>query len=216
MADVSQVVANLVSVNVGQPREITWQGQTVFTGIWKEPVDGPRAVRRLNVDGDGQGDRHGHGGEQRAVFVYQLDSYRYWQDQLHRDDFTYGQFGENFTVEGLGDDDVCIGDRYRIGSAIFEGTQPRGTCYRGGVRMDEPRMAALLVAHGRPGFYLRVLHEGEVQAGDVVTKTTTGPEAMTVGEVNALLYLAGHHDVDQLRRALRIPALSPGWQASLR
>ena len=212
----SQAVARLVSVNVGQPREITWQGQTVFTGIWKEPVDGPRTVRRLNVDGDGQGDLNGHGGEQRAVYVYQLDSYRYWQDQMHRDDFTFGQFGENFTVEGLGDDDVCIGDRYRIGSALFEVTQPRVTCYRVGIRMDEPRMAALLVAHGRPGFYLRVLEEGDVQADDDVMRTVTGPEAMTVAELNALLYLAGHHDVDQLRRALRIPALSPGWQESLR
>ena len=211
-----QAVARLVSVNVGQPREIAWQGQTVFTGIWKEPVDGPRTVRRLNVDGDGQGDLKGHGGEQRAVYVYQLDSYRYWQDQMRRDDFTFGQFGENFTVEGLGDDEVCIGDRYRIGSALFEVTQPRVTCYRVGIRMDEPRMAALLVAHGRPGFYFRVLEDGTVRAGDDVTRTATGPEAMTVAELNALLYLAGHHDVDQLRRALRIPALSPGWQASLR
>jgi len=211
----SQAVARLVSVNVGLPREITWQGQTVVTGIWKESIEGPRTVRRLNVDGDGQGDLQGHGGEQRAVYVYQLDSYRYWQDQMHRDDFTFGQFGENFTVEGLGDDEVCIGDRYRIGSALFEVTQPRVTCYRVGIRMDEPRMAALLVAHGRPGFYFRVLEEGDVRAGDDVMRIATGPEAMTVADVNALLYLAGRHDVEQLRRALRIPALSPGWQGSL-
>ncbi len=211
----SQSVARLVSVNVGLPQEITWHGKTVFTGIWKEPVEGPRAVRRLNVDGDGQGDREGHGGEQRAVYVYQLDSYRYWQDQMHRDDFTFGQFGENFTVEGLGDDEVCVGDRYRIGSALFEVTQPRVTCYRVGIRMDEPRMAALLVAHGRPGFYFRVIEEGDVQAGDDVTTVGTGPEGMTVAEVNALLYLGGRRDVEQLRRALRIPALSPGWQRSL-
>ncbi len=212
----AQAVARLVSVNVGQPREITWQGRTVFTGIWKDPVDGLRAVRRLNVDGDGQGDLNGHGGEHRAVYVYQLDSYRHWQDEMHRDDFAFGQFGENFTVEGLGDHEVCIGDRYRIGSALFEVTQPRVTCYRVGIRMDEPRMAALLVAHGRPGFYFRVLEEGDVQAGDDVMRIATGPEAMTVAELNALLYLAGHHDIDQLQRALRIPALSPGWQASLR
>ena len=212
----SEAVGRLVSVNVGQPRDITWRGQTVFTGIWKEPVDGPRTVRHLNVDGDGQGDREGHGGEQRAVFVYQLDSYRYWQDQMRRDDFTFGQFGENFTVEGLGDDDVCIGDRYRIGTALFEVTQPRVTCYRVGIRMDEPQMAALLVKHGRPGFYFRVVEEGDVRAGDDVMKTATGPEAMTVAEINALLYLADRHDVDGLRRALRIPALSPGWQVSLR
>ena len=129
----SDRVATLVSVNVGLPREVTWQGQTVFTGIWKESVEGPRTVRRLNVDGDGQGDLGGHGGEHRAVYVYQLDSYRYWQDQMRRDDFTYGQFGENFTVDGLGDDEVCVGDRYRIGSALFEVTQPRVTCYRVGI-----------------------------------------------------------------------------------
>src|SRR3954451_3112614 len=204
----SQAVARLVSVNVGLPQDITWRGQTVFTGIWKAPVEGPRTVRRLNVDGDGQGDLNGHGGEQRAVYVYQLDSYSYWQDQMQRDDFTYGQFGENFTVEGLGDDEVCIGDRYRIGSASYEVTQPRVTCYRVGIRMDEPRMAALLVAHGRPGFYFRVLEEGEVAAGDEIVRTARGPEAMTVAEVNALLYLGVHHDVEQLRRALRIPELS--------
>ncbi len=164
----SERVGKLVSVNVGLPREITWQGRTVFTGIWKEAVDGPRTVRRLNLDGDGQGDLKGHGGEHRAVYVYQLDSYRYWQQQMRRDDFTFGQFGENFTVEGLGDDEVCIGDRYRIGAALFEVTQPRVTCYRVGIRMDEPRMAALLVAHGRPGFYFRVLEEGDVRAGDDV------------------------------------------------
>ena len=211
----SQPVAKLVSVNVGRPREITWRGRTVFTGIWKEAVDGPRSVGRLNVEGDGQGDLEGHGGEQRAVFVYQLESYRYWQRELQRDDFTFGQFGENFTVDGLSDDDVCVGDRYRIGSAVFEVTQPRVTCYRVGIRMDEPRMPALLVAHGRPGFYFRVLETGEVRAGDDVVQLTTGPEAMTIADINALLYLAGRHDVDALRRALRIPALSPGWQGSL-
>ena len=211
----SESVGKLVSLNVGLPREITWQGRTVFTGIWKEPVDGPRTVRGLNVDGDGQGDLNGHGGAHRAVYVYQLDSYRYWQDQMHRDDFAFGQFGENFTVEGLGDDEVCIGDQFRIGSALFEVSQPRVTCYRVGIRMNEPRMAALLVEHGRPGFYLRVLEEGDVQAGHDVVKIAPGPEAMTVAGVNALLYLGGHHDVDQLRRALRIPALSPGWQTSL-
>src|SRR6476661_3786815 len=133
-------MARLLSVNVGLPREVEWQGRTVHTGIWKEPAEGPQMVRRLNIDGDGQGDLAGHGGENRAVFVYQIESYRYWEEQLDRHDFTYGQFGENFTVEGLPDDEVCIGDRYRIRDAIFEVTQPRVTCYRVGIRMDEPRM----------------------------------------------------------------------------
>ena len=154
----------LVSVNVGMPKDVSWQGKTVYTGVWKRPVDGAAMVRRLNIDGDGQGDLAGHGGEYRAVFVYQIDSYRYWQNQLGRNDFIYGQFGENFTVDGLSDKEVCIGDHYRIGDAVFEVTQPRVTCYRVGIRMDEPQMAALLVAHGRPGFYFRVLEEGEVAA----------------------------------------------------
>lgn len=208
-------MATLLAVSVGMPKSVPWQGRTTFTGVWKEPVPGPRMVRRLNVDGDGQGDLGGHGGEQRAVLVYQLDSYRHWQKELGRDDFTFGQFGENFTVDGLPDDEVCIGDRYRIGGAVFEVTQPRVTCYRVGMRMAEPRMAALLVAHGRPGFYFRVLEEGEVTAGDEIVKLGTGPEAMTVAEIDALLYLPGHPR-DQVERALRIPALSPGWQASMR
>ena len=203
----------LLSVNVGMPKDVPWQGRTVFTGVWKEPVDGPRRVRKLNVDGDGQGDLGGHGGEQRAVFVYQIESYRYWERELGRDDFVYGQFGENFTVDGLPDDEVCIGDRYRIGDAVFEVTQPRVTCYRVGMRMDDPRMPALLVSHRRPGFYFRVIDEGEVQAGDEIVKVASGPEQMTVAEIDALLYLPGHPR-QQLLRALRIPALSPGWQGS--
>ena len=212
----SERVATLVSVNVGMPRDVEWHGRTVHTGIWKQAVEGPCRVGRLNLDGDGQGDLAGHGGEIRAVYVYQLGSYRHWREHLGRDDFVFGQFGENFTVEGLGDDEVCIGDRYRIGSALFEVTQPRVTCYRVGLRMDEPRMPALLTGHGRPGFYLRVLEEGAVQAGDEVLKVAAGPEQMTVESVNALLYLDGHHDPELLRRALRIPALSPGWQGSFR
>jgi ferredoxin-NADP reductase/MOSC domain-containing protein YiiM/ferredoxin len=207
-------VGTLLSVNVGMPKDVPWQGKTVFTGVFKQPVTGPRRVRKLNVDGDGQGDLAGHGGEQRAVFVYQIDSYRYWERELGRSDFVYGQFGENFTIEGLGDDEVCIGDRYRIGGAVFEVTQPRVTCYRVGIRMNDPRIPALLVSHRRPGFYFRVVEEGEVQAGDEIAKVGSGPEQVTVAEIDGLLYLPGHPR-QQLLRALRIPALSPGWQASL-
>src|SRR5215510_11393856 len=206
-------MARLLSVNVGLPRDIEWRGRIVRTGIWKEPVQGRCRVKRLNVEGDGQADLGGHGGEQRAVFVYQIESYRYWEERLSRRDFTHGQFGENFTIEGLPDDEVCIGDRYRIGSALFEVTQPRVTCYRVGIRTDEPQMPALLTSSGRPGFYLRVLEEGEVGAGDSILLITRGPERMTVAAVNALLY-SSHHPRDQLERALRIPALSPGWRWS--
>ncbi len=206
-------MGRLLSVNVGLPRDIAWQGRTVHTGIWKAPVEGPRMVRRLNIDGDGQGDKAGHGGERRAVLVYQTDSYRFWQNHLGRSDFGYGQFGENFTVDGLPDAEVCIGDRYRIGGALFEVTQPRVTCYRLGIRLNEPEMAALLVKHGRPGFYFRVLDEGEVEAGDEITQVASGPERLSVSEISALLYMPGHPR-EQLERALRIPALSFGWRRS--
>ncbi|MGW5061192.1 MOSC domain-containing protein [Streptomyces sp. NPDC004096] len=208
-------MATLLSVNVGMPKDVPWQGRTVHTGAWKAPVDGPRMVRRLNVDGDGQGDLAGHGGEMRAVLVYQVQSYQYWQKQLGRDDLTFGIFGENFTVDGLSDGEVCIGDRYRIGEAEFEVSQPRVTCYRVGMRLDEPTMAALLVAHHRPGFYMRVITEGHVQAGDEISRTRKGPERLSVADTDALLYLPGRDPV-KLRKALNIPALSPGWQGSFR
>jgi ferredoxin-NADP reductase/MOSC domain-containing protein YiiM len=206
-------MARLLSVNIGMPRDIEWKGRTVHTAIWKDPVHARCRVRRLNLDGDGQGDLAGHGGEQRAVFVYQIESYRYWQEQLKRNDFIDGQFGENFTIDGLPDDVVCIGDRYQIGSALFEVTQPRVTCYRVGIRMNEPRMPALLTSSGRPGFYFRVLQEGDVGAGDEIVKVGEADERMTVAEINALLY-SPNHPRDQLERALRIRALSPGWHGS--
>jgi ferredoxin-NADP reductase/MOSC domain-containing protein YiiM len=205
----------LISVNVGLPRDITWRGKTVRTGIWKSPTPGRVMVRRRNIDGDGQGDLSGHGGLHRPVMVYQIDSYRYWERELGRDNFSHGQFGENFTVDGLPDERVCIGDRYRIGSALFEISQPRVTCYRVGIRMDEPQMPMKLVAHHRPGFYFRVLEEGEVGAGDEIIKVADGPEQMNIAEVDAMLYLQGHTR-EQLDRALRIPALSEGWQGSFR
>jgi ferredoxin-NADP reductase/MOSC domain-containing protein YiiM/ferredoxin len=203
----------LVSVNVGMPKDVPWQGKTVHTGVWKSPVAGPQMVRQLNVDGDGQGDLAGHGGEQRAVLVYQLESYRHWQQHFGRDDLSYGNFGENLTVDGMADDEVCIGDRYRIGAAEFEVTQPRVTCYRVGLRLGEPQMAALLVSHHRPGFYMRVITEGHIQAGDQIIKTQVGPHKLTVADTDALLYLPGR-DQAKLQLAAQIPALSPGWQQS--
>jgi ferredoxin-NADP reductase/MOSC domain-containing protein YiiM len=205
--------ASLLAVNVGMPKDVPWQGKTVYTGVWKQPVEGPQMVRRLNIDGDGQGDTAGHGGEQRAVLVYQIQSYRYWEEYFGREDFGYGQFGENLTVDGLLDDEVCIGDRYRIGEAEFEVTQPRVTCFRVGVRLGEPDLPALLVGHHRPGFYMRVIREGHVQAGDPIIKTRTGPGALSVADTDALLYLPDR-DAAKLRTALQISALSPGWQQS--
>lgn len=207
-------MARLLSLNVGLPKDVSWHDRTVHTGIFKQPVVGPLTVRRLNIDGDGQGDLGGHGGENRAVLVYQRESYEHWRSELGRT-FEYGQFGENFTVEGLADANVHIGDRFRIGTAEFEVTQPRVTCYRVGMRLDEPRMPSLMVAHGRPGFYLRVITEGEVQAGDEIVRTEVGRHRMSVAAIDALLYLPDR-DTEQLEKAVDIPALSPSWQGSFR
>jgi ferredoxin-NADP reductase/MOSC domain-containing protein YiiM/ferredoxin len=206
-------MAKLLSVNVGLPSDVAWQGKVVRTSVWKRAV--PRRVfaRRLNLDGDAQADLKGHGGEHRAVMVYQIESYRYWERELGRKDFEYGQFGENFTVEGLADDEVCIGDRYRIGGAVFEVSQPRVTCYRVGIRMGNPEMASLLVSHKKPGFYLRVIAEGEVGAGDDIEKIADGPGRISVAEADSLLYLA-NHDLGRIAIAAQIPALSPGWRGS--
>ncbi|RTL77248.1 MAG: MOSC domain-containing protein [Bradyrhizobiaceae bacterium] len=207
-------MTKLLSVNVGLPRDAEWRGKIVRSGIWKASVDGRVFAGRLNLEGDGQADLAGHGGEQRAVMVYQIESYKHWQAVLNRSEFPYGQFGENLTVDGLADAEVCIGDRYRIASAVFEVSQPRVTCYKLGMRLDHPQMPALVVAHRRPGFYFRVIQEGEIGAGDTIEKISDGAEGMTVAEIDALLYTA-HHPMEALRRASRIPALSPGWQGSI-
>lgn len=205
----------VVSVNVGQPREIPWRGQLVRTSVYKTPVAGRVHVRKLNFDGDAQADLVGHGGEHRAVMVYQVEAYQYWRDTLHREDFVYGQFGENLTVEGMADNEVCIGDRFRIGSAIFEITQPRVTCWRVGISTGVPEMPALLVKHKRPGFYFRVITEGDVGAGDMIEKIADGEEKMSVADIDGLLYL-NDHPKDKLQRALRIHALSQAWNGSFR
>ena len=202
-----------MSVNVGRPRDVAWRGRTVRTAIFKEPVDGRRMVRRLNVDGDGQADLVGHGGEHRAVYVYDEASQRYWEDELGRGDLAPGSFGENFTVAGMPDDEVCLGDVYRIGGAVLEVTQPRVTCFKIGLRLDEPRMPSLLYSHGRPGFYLRVVEEGEVGAGDTIEQLAAGPRAVTVREACALLYLPGH-DRARIADALALPGLPHGWRLS--
>jgi ferredoxin-NADP reductase/MOSC domain-containing protein YiiM len=206
-------VGSLVSVNVGMPKDVRWRDKTVYTGIWKTPAEGAVMVRRLNIDGDGQGDLGGHGGEQRAVMVYQTESYDFWKDYLSRDDLQPGHFGENFTIDGLSDQEVCIGDRYRIGDAEFEVTQPRVTCFRIGLRLEEPEMPNLLVAQHRPGFYFRVITEGHVRAGDDIVRTRRGRHELSVADVDALLYLP-NRDAETLRKIVDVPALSPGWQQS--
>lgn len=206
-------MATLVSVNVGMPKDVQWNDKTVYTGIWKTPVDGPVMVRRLNIDGDGQGDLGGHGGEQRAVLVYQTESYEFWKRYLDRDDLVPGHFGENLTVTGLADDEVCVGDRYRIGTTEFEVTQPRVTCFRVGMRLGDPRIPNLLVSQRRPGFYCRIITEGMVQAGDDIVLIRRGRHELSVADVDALLYLPDRN-IEQLRKIVDVPELSPGWRQS--
>ena len=206
-------MGKLVSVNVGMPKDVRWKDKTVYTGIWKTPAKGPVMARHLNLDGDGQGDLNGHGGEQRAVMVYQTESYDFWRSYLNRTDLEPGYLGENFTVTGLSDDDVCIGDRYRVGSAEFEVTQPRVTCYRVSIRLNEPEMPKLLVSQHRPGFYFRVIREGNVRAGDDIVLTRRGRHELSVADVDALLYLPDRN-LEQLRKVVDVSALSPGWMQS--
>jgi ferredoxin-NADP reductase/MOSC domain-containing protein YiiM/ferredoxin len=206
-------MASVISVNVGMSRDVDWRGKKVTTAIWKEPVAGPVRVGRLGADGDQQADLVGHGGEQRALFVYQIESYRYWQKFLGRDDFPMGQFGENLTVSGMADDQVCVGDRYRVGGTVLEVSQPRVTCYKVGIRLNDERMPALLVKHRRPGFYFRVIQEGVVSAGDGIEKLSEGLGCMSVADVDGLLYTS-EHPVEKLDQALRIDALSAGWRKS--
>ncbi len=203
----------LLSVNVSLPKEIDHRGKTVTTGIFKEPVDGRVMLRALNLDGDGQADLIGHGGKFRAVYVYSYDNYAYWKRELGRTDFTFGQFGENFTVEGMLDDAIHVGDVFRVGGALVEVTQPRVPCFKLAIRMGLEGFQNLLLSSNRIGFYLRVLEEGEVGAGDVIEPVKTDPRRMTVGKVNNLLYF-DLGNLEDSRKALRIKALSPGWRGS--
>ena len=203
----------LLSVNVSLPRTIDHRGKTVTTGIFKEPVDGRVMLRALNLDGDGQADLIGHGGKFRAVYVYSYDNYAYWKRELGRTDFTFGQFGENFTVEGMLDDAIHVGDVFRVGGALVEVTQPRVPCFKLAIRMGLEGFQNILLSSNRIGFYLRVLEEGEVGAGDVIEPVKTDPQGMTVGEVNNLLYF-DLGNLEGSRKALRIEALSPGWRGS--
>jgi len=203
----------LLSVNVSLPKEVPYKGKTVRTGIFKEAAQGRVKLSGLNLDGDGQADLVGHGGIYKAVHAYSIENYDYWKRELGRDDFSYGQFGENFTVEGMPDDKVNVGDVFRVGTALVEVTQPRVPCFKLAMKMEMPNFLKVLMPSERVGFYLRVLEEGEVGAGDVVERVKIDPEQMTVREMFHLLYFAKQKP-EGARKALRIPAMSPGWRDS--
>jgi MOSC domain-containing protein YiiM len=206
---------NLVSVNVGLPREVDWRGRRVRTSIWKTPVTGRVRVNRLNLQGDQQSDLSVHGGPDKAVYAYPSEHYGYWRRALPGMDLAWGAFGENFTSEGVLEEDVRIGDRLRVGSAEFRVTQPRMPCYKLGVRFGRDDMVKRFLASGRMGFYLRVLHEGEVGSGDPIELTARDEHNVTVADI-ATLYA---HDADNqslLRRAVDLPALPESWRDYLR
>ena len=205
--------ARLRSVNVSMPTDVVHDGKLVTTGIFKQPVEGRVMLRRLNLDGDGQADLWGHGGAFRAVYVYSHDNYAPWAEELGRDDFAYGQFGENFTVDGMGDDAVHVGDVYRVGGALVEVSQPRVPCYKLAIKMGIEGFQNRFLASGRVGFYLRVLEEGEVGAGDAIELVRRVPGSVTVRQVNDLLYF-DKENLDGTREALAMPALAHGWKGS--
>ena len=203
----------LLSVNVLQQREIIYNGKPVMTGIYKKPVNARVTLREINLDGDDQADRRAHGGPDKAVYVYSIENYAYWREALNRDDFSYGQFGENFTVEGMTEDAIHVGDQFRVGGALVQVTQPRVPCFKLAHKMGLPDFVKQFMAAQRIGFYLRVLEAGEVGAGDSIERVKTDPVGLSVREVFHLLYF-DKTNVAGARRALEIEALSPGWRGS--
>jgi MOSC domain-containing protein YiiM len=203
----------LLSVNVSRPREVAHGSETVTTGIFKEPAEGRVMLGTLNLDGDGQADLVGHGGIYKAAYAYSVENYEFWKRELGREDLSFGQFGENFTVEGMPEDEVHIGDVFRVGGALVEVTQPRVPCYKLALKMGLKGFEKRFLATCRVGFYLRVLEEGEVGAGDGVDRVRIDPERITVREMCHLLYF-DPENLEGARKALRIRALSPGWRQS--
>ncbi|HEV8662008.1 MAG TPA: MOSC domain-containing protein [Candidatus Methylomirabilis sp.] len=201
----------LLSVNVGLPRRVTWRGKTVTTAIFKEPVEGRIRLQRLNLDGDRQADLSVHGGPAKAVYAYPAEHYPYWREQLPDRDLSWGTFGENLTIEGLSEDTVRIGDRFRMGTAELVVTQPRLPCFKLGIRFGDPGMVKRFLASRRTGFYLTVLEEGDVGAGDPITQVSLGEAPVTVADITRL-YVDGGEDIEGLQRAVRVEALPEDWR----
>jgi len=208
----------LVSVNTGLPRDVTWHGRVVTTGIFKHSVEGRVALRRLNLDGDRQADLTVHGGEHKAVYCYPVEHYAYWRRELAGTDVTIAMFGENFTTEGLMEDDTHIGDEFAIGSATVVVTQPRLPCYKLGVRFQSDLMVKRFLASRRTGFYLAVVREGTVGAGDEISIVSRDPQAVRVSEITRLYVSKIYDDSDtaSVERVLKVAALPDSWKDHLR
>ncbi len=206
----------LISVNVSLPADVQHGGAPIRTGIFKKPVAGPVRAGRHNLEGDGQADLHNHGGLHKAVYAYALDHYAYWREVLGREDLDHGQFGENLTISGLDESERCIGDRLQIGSALFAITQPRVPCYKLGIRLGDERMPKLFSQSARTGFYLSVLREGAIGAGDAVDVVERGYRGVAIKPLFEAYMNRGGEDASRiLLRALEVPELSPEWRAQI-
>lgn len=201
----------LISINVAQPKDVLHNSQVVKTGIFKQPLQGRVMVRTLNIDGDGQGDARVHGGIYKAVYAYPVEHYDHWKHELGRDDLTYGKFGENLTVEGMREDSVHIGDVFRVGKALVQVTQPRVPCFKLGIKMDMLEFPKQFLASRKVGFYLRVLEEGEIEAGDSIEKISIDPQQMTVRTILHLRYF-DKTDREGIKDAVQLEALAPAWR----
>ena len=205
----------VLSVNIGVPRAVAINGTPVMTGIYKEPVAEKIKLQTLGLAGDGQADSRVHGGIYKAIYSYPVEHYDYWKRELGRNDFVFGQFGENLTISGLTEDNVHIGDMFRIGDVLLEVTQPRVPCFKLAHRLNLPEFPKLFTASGRTGFYQRVLAEGEVSAGDKLERVKTDARGVTVREMMRLMHI-DREDFSMIERAVNIPALTPGWRDELK
>jgi MOSC domain-containing protein YiiM len=207
----------IVSVNVGLPRPVAWRGRRIMTGIYKDPVQGRVRVRRTNLDGDRQADLSVHGGPDKAVYVYPSEHYPFWRRELELEDLPWGSFGENLTAEGWWEDEVHVGDRFRIGTAELAVTQPRMPCFKLAMKFDRDDLVEAFLDSGRPGFYFAVVQEGELGAGDAMERIHEDQNGVTVVDV-VRLYMDRHgeSDPDLLRRAVAVEALSEGWREHFR
>jgi MOSC domain-containing protein YiiM len=201
----------LVSVNIGHPREVIYKGKTVTTGIFKEPVEGRIRLRTLNLDGDRQADLSVHGGLSKAAYAYPIEHYEYWREQLPGVDLPWGMFGENFTTEGLREDSVNIGDRFRMGAAEVMVTEPRLPCYKLAAKFGRDDIIKRFLHSGRTGFYFAVMQEGEVGTGDGIELVSRDEHSVTVADITRL-YVREKDDMGTLRRAVQVTALPESWR----
>jgi MOSC domain-containing protein YiiM len=206
----------IISVNVGLPRPVLWKGRRIMTGIFKDPVEGRVKVRKLNLDGDGQADLSVHGGVHKAVYVYPSEHYPFWRRELELEDLPWGSFGENLTAEGLWEDEVHVGDRFRIGTAEVVVTQPRMPCFKLALRFDRDDIVETFLESGRPGFYVAVVKEGDLGTGDAMERIHEDENGVSVVDVVRLYLDRDGSDPDLLRRAVKVEALPESWRGSFR